>query len=451
MSNSGGLLQLVSRGRQDIYLSGNPQITFFKQVYRRYTNFSIETKRIPFDTAVQFNKLLTTVIPRSGDLLNQLFLEVHLPEITPAGPVMSSASTTTIPTKNSLGCHVVEPETDYSALRESVSWVNGIGYAMIDYVSIWFGQQEVDRQYGEFLYLWNQLTTPGSKRAGVNHMCGIQEVYNDTTQTGPMRMFIPLQFWFCRNHGLALPLVAIQSTPIRIYVKLKSGYDMVFRNSLENAVLNETPLPNSIIDSPPIISDIVLWGDFIHLDVEERRRFVSSKHEYLIEQTQQQKRYSIPENTAIANVPLVFRHAVKELIWVANQDRMLAAHEHFNFGSRMLNEYGVPNTDLISAAVLQFDGYDRFEMMSAEYFRLVQPWQRHTSIPNDFIYVYSFSLAPESDQPQGSCNASRINTINLQLRMNPAVRSRPAGVTVYATNYNILRIYGGTAGVLFTV
>jgi hypothetical protein len=442
MSNSGGLLQLVSTGRQDIYLSGNPQTTFFKQVYRRHTNFSIETQRISFDTAVEFNKLISTTIPRNGDLLSQMFLEIQLPEITPKGPVIGSSQTCGITTVGS---------TNYDSILESVSWVNGIGYAMIDYVSIWIGQQEVDRQYGEFLHLWSQLSTPGSKRAGVNFMSGTKEVFTEDSQSSSMRMFIPLQFWFCKNPGLALPLIALQATPIKIYIKLRNGYDMIYCNKLENAVLAGTDCPASIIDKPPFISDMVLWGDFVYLDVEERRRFVSSKHEYLIEQTQQQKRYSIPEKVQIANVPLTFNHPLKELIWVVNQDRMLQAHEWFSYGSRMINESGVPNIDLISTGLLQFDGYDRFEAQSAEYFRLMQPWQRHTAIPNDFIYVYSFSLAPEAAQPQGTFNASRIDSINLQCRMNPAVQSRSSGITVYATNYNVLRIVAGLGGVIFTV
>ncbi|NBY39852.1 MAG: hypothetical protein EBQ66_02845, partial [Flavobacteriia bacterium] len=314
------MLQLVATGRQDVYLSGNPQTTFFKQVYRRYTNFSIETQRIPFDTAAEFGKLITTTIPRNGDLLSQLYLEVELPEITPAGPLPPPTGV------------ITEPPTDYATITNSVSWVNGIGYAMIDYVSIWIGQQEIDRQYGEFLYLWAQLSTPGSKKQGVEHMTGQLEVYNDTAQKGPLRLFIPFQFWFCKNPGLALPLLALQATPIKIYMRLKNGNDLIFSNSLEDAVVNGTTPPTQLMARPPVITDMTLWGDFIYLDTEERRRFVSSKHEYLIEQTQQQKRYSIPQNTTITNVPLTFNHPMKEMIWVVNQDRMLQAHEWFNYG-----------------------------------------------------------------------------------------------------------------------
>ena len=283
------------------------------------------------------------------------------------------------------------------------------------------------------------------------YMAGQQEVYNDTSQKGPLHLYIPFQFWFCKNPGLALPLIALQASPIKIYLKLRTGNELVFSNSLENAVLKGTTPPAALMAKPPVITDMVLWGDYIYLDTEERRRFVTSKHEYLIEQTQQQKRYSIPQNTTITNVPLTFNHPMKEIIWVVNQDRMLEAHEWFNYGSRMLNEFGIPNLDLISTGLLQLDGYDRFEEQSAQYFRLMVPYQRHTAIPNDFIYVYSFSLAPEAAQPQGSCNGSRIDSIVLQLRMSSSVTSRPAGATAYATNYNVLRIVAGLGGVLFTV
>lgn len=446
MSNSGGLLQLVATGRQDIYLSGNPQTTFFKQVYRRYTNFSMETQRIPFDTAVDFGKLHTVSIPRNGDLLSQLYLEVDLPYIDSTGPYSSP------PNVSGPNCTVTQAPTDYSSTPPSaVSWVNGIGYAMIDYVSVWIGQQEVDRQYGEYMYVWSLLTTPGSKRDGVNAMIGSQPVFDESTQPGPLKLYIPLNFWFCRDIGLSLPLISLQATPVKIYLKLRGANDVVFSNVIEQAVINNTPCPPSATATPVTITEMTLWGDYIYLDTEERRRFVSSKHEYLITQLQQQKRYSIPQNAKTATVDLNFNHPLREMIWVVNQDRMLAAREYFNYGSRMLKEFGIPNLDLISSALLQFDGYDRFEEQSAQYFRLMQPWMRHTAVPNDFVYIYSFSLAPEAAQPQGSCNASRIDTITLQLTMNQQVQSYPAGVTVYVTNYNVLRIVAGLGGLLFTV
>lgn len=434
MSKSGGLLQLVSTGRQDIYLTGNPQTTFFKQVYRRYTNFSIETQRIAFETAVDFGKLASLTIPQSGDLLSQLMLEIRLPKLDAQGATASD------------GCSGVQKVNPFPFQDDSTtySWANGIGHAMIDYISFQIGQQEIDRQSGEWLHLWSQLTTPYSKYAGFNDMVGFQEVFSEQTQQGPLQLFVPLRFWFCQNIGLSLPLIALQSTPIRIYIKFKSGYDMVYTKTFATD-------PCQTVVSKPYVQEMTLWGDFIYLDVEERRRFTSSRHEYLIEQVQYIKRYSVAEGVKNVSIPLNFNHPLKEIIWVAQQDRMLDAHEWFNYGSRQLNEEGIPNLDLIDSAVIQLDGYDRFERQSAKYFRLYQAWQRHTAIPNSFIYVYSFSLAPEAAQPQGSCNASRLDSIVLQLSMNASVAPNPLGVTVYATNYNVLRVVAGLGGLLFTV
>lgn len=444
MSKSGGLLQLVSLGRQDVYLSGNPQTTFFKQVYRRYTNFSVETQRIPFETDPNFGKLVSITIPRNGDLLGQLWLDIRLPRVDASG-----AETFTGCSGANTGLAPINTQNT----TPTYSWVNGVGYAMIDYVSIQIGQQEIDRHTGEWLYLWSRLSTPYSRYQGFNTMIGFSENYTQETQQGPLQLIVPLSFWFCRNIGTALPLIALQSTPIRVYIKFKNGYDMVYGNNLQSDPCVDIP-------NKPFISDITLWGDFIFLDVEERRRFVSSKHEYLIDQVQYVKRYSIPEKTTNISVPLNFNHPLKEIVWVVQQDRMVNSHDYFNYGSRAQLDTGTRAIDLIDSAVLQFDGYDRFERQTAKYFRLMQTWQRHTAIPpaqNDFIYVYSFSLAPEAAQPQGSCNASRLDSIVLQMTMNGSVvipesaSSKASGVTVYATNYNVLRIVAGLGGVLFTV
>jgi hypothetical protein len=193
-----------------------------------------------------------------------------------------------------------------------------------------------------------------------------------------------------------------------------------------------------------------MWGDYVHLDTEERRRFTSSKHEYLIEQVQQQKKTSIPAGASLSNVTLDFNNPIKELIWVVQQDRMLLTNELFNYTNRQLTEQHVNLADQISTAILRLDGYDRFEVRDASYFRLVQPYQHHTSIPDDYIYLYSFSLAPEAAQPMGSMNASRIDTIILSVTMNNTIARYDSGITVYATNYNVLRIAAGLGGVLFT-
>lgn len=410
----GGLLQLVATGRQDIYLTGNPQTTYFKQVYRRHTNFSVESCRIDFDGSTDFGKLIVATIPRKGDLLNTLVIEVSLPKISQSTP--GSIDT---------------------------SWVNGIGHAMIDYISLEIGGKEIDRQYGEFLHLMSEFQIDASKRNGYYNMIGYQDAFTEEAQPGPLKLYIPLRFWFCNSVGLSLPLLALQAHPVRIYVKLRPLQQLFYRDiSVIDANQSVSPVVNPL--------SFVMWGDYINLDTDERRRFTSSKHEYLIEQCQIQKKTAINASASILNITLDFNNPLKELIWVVQQDRMLQSNEWFNYTNRLLIEQHVTLDDQISNVVLRIDGYDRFEARDASYFRLVQPFQHHTRIPDDYIYNYCFSLAPEAAQPMGSMNASRIDTIVLSMNMNPNIIRYNAGVTVYATNYNVFRIAAGLGGVLFT-
>jgi len=410
----GGLLQLVATGRQDIYLTGNPQTTFFKQVYRRYTNFSVESCRIDFDGSTDFGKLIVATIPRKGDLLNSLVLEVSL-------PMISQSTSGTIDT----------------------SWVNGIGHAMLDYISLEIGGKEIDRQYGEFLHLTSEFEISESKRNGFNNMVGYQEAFTQEAQPGPLKLYIPLRFWFCNNVGLSLPLVALQAHPVRVYIKLRPLSQLFYRDALV--------IDNTQTVYPPVNpTSFVMWGDYIHLDTDERRRFTSSKHEYLIEQCQIQKKSPVNAGANLLNITLDFNNPIKELFWVVQQDRMTASNEWFNYTNRLLIEQHVVLNDQITNAILRIDGYDRFEVRDAAYFRLVQPFQHHTRVPDDFIYNYCFSLNPEAAQPMGSLNASRIDTIVLSMNMNQNITRYNAGVTVYATNYNVFRIAAGLGGVLFT-
>lgn len=420
MSSGGAALQLIARGRQDIYLVGNPQITFFKQVYRRYTNFSMESQPIYFDGTANFGRRISAIIPRKGDLLHRMMLEISLPMAVQG-----------------------DPET---------SWVNGIGHAIIEEVTIEIGEKEIDKQTGEWLHVWSSLTTSTSKQTAYYNMVGRQTAYTQDAQPGPIKLYIPLRFWFCNNIGMALPLIALQTHPVRLTVKFRDLQELFYRNSLQS---NCTQTIDAVS-----ITDVTLYGDYIYLDVEERRKFASVKHEYLIEQVQFSPLNSIPANASVANIPLNFNHPIKELIWVVKQTRMNETNEIFNYSSLQLNEAGRPY-DLILDALIKFDGFDRFHKRDISYFRLVQPWQYHTTVPDDFIYLYSFSINPEDSQPSGSFNASRLDSLVLTLTMNNTLNNtnssmfiapivqRDALCVVYAVNYNVLRIVAGMGACLF--
>jgi hypothetical protein len=418
MTGGGGLLQLVAMGKQDVFLTGNPQITWFKMVYRRYTNFSIESQRMYFDGDPDFGKRLSCLVPRRGDLLGPVFLEVTLPEI-----------------KLSSG--------------EVAYYVNAIGHALIQEITVEIGEQEIDKQTGEWMEIWSNLTTTADKKFGFYDMIGKVDGYLPPTGSlpGPLKLTIPLHFWFNKNPGLYLPLVALQYHPVRINITTRPLQQLFYSGDLVNNC--DTTAVN-----PAKITSMMLWGDYVHLDVEERRRFVSTAHEYLIEQVQYTSPLGIPEKITSIPLRLEFNHPLRELIWVIKRDIMDSYHEWFNYSSQSISEPGDHRTDMFTTAILQLDGKDRFEERDAGYFRLVQAWQHHTVVPSsDFIYTYSFALKPEELQPSGSLNASRIDNIVLLLTMNQATVPLRGNCTarVYATNHNVLRIVEGFGGLLFTI
>jgi len=416
MVGQGGLLQLVALGKQDVFLTGNPQMTWFKMVYRRYTNFAIEAQPMYFDGTPDFGKRITCLVPRRGDLLSQLILEVELPAL-------------------------------YLTSGSAVSYVNSIGHVLIQEISIEIGEQEIDRQNGEWMEIWSNYTTQFDKQSGFYNMIGKVDGYSPPTLNGPLKLYIPLRFWFCKNPGLALPLIALQYHPIRINVTLAPLSNLFYTSALTS------PLCTNLEVKPANITSLMLYGDYIYLDVDERRRFVSSAHEYLIEQVQYTSIIPIAPGASSGSLRLEFNHPIKELFWYIQRDDMLRYHEFYNYSSIGIYESGT-RTDMLANAVLQLDGYDRFQVRDAGYFRLVQPYQYHTVIPEKlFLYSYSFALRPEDVQPTGSMNASRMDSIILQININPALINTLGNLhsKVYATNLNVLRIADGYGGVVFTI
>lgn len=426
MTQGGGLLQLVAMGKQDVFLTGNPQVTWFKMVYRRYTNFSIESSIINFDNQADFGRRITTVIPRKGDLVGPLWLEIQLPAIYD--------STTGLP----------------------VSYTNAIGHALIQEISLEIGEQEIDKQTGEWMELWSNYVVTQDKIQGWNNMIGKTSGAsqgNSPSESvnlfGPLYLYVPLRFWFCKNPGLALPLISLQYHPVRINITLRS---------LQNVFVIDNPgaVPCDVTVRPASITSMNLYGDFVHLDVEERRKFVSNAHEYLIEQVQYTSYQSIDKTATTVQIPMEFNHPVREIYWCILRDAALNANQYFNYTNLAIGETSTQSgrQNLIDNAILKLDGYDRFDLRNADYFRLVQPYQHHTVIPiDDYVYSYSFCFRPEDSQPSGSMNASRIDSIVLQLAMNNAVSPArgPSAVRIYALNHNVLRVTDGFGGILFRI
>jgi len=479
----GGLMQLVAYGAQDIYLTGNPQITFFKVVYRRHTNFSMECIQQTVNGTSTIGAAATSgtvTVSRNGDLLGK--------------------------------CYV----------RCDQDTANGInGDELITDVTLEIGGQQIDKHTKEWLQVWAELSTPESKASGYKYLTGgFSNTLITGSETSQQSVMVPLQFYFCRNPGLALPLIALQ------YHEVK----MKFTWGIDTAVGR---------DGSSATPTCEVWSDYIYLDTEERRRFAQVSHEYLIEQLQYQT-----EGAAASKYKLNFNHPVKELIWT--------------------NATSVITTQ---KAKITLNGHDRFAQQDREYFQLRQPLDHHTAVPaynvkemdrpqllaapinsgitshnttaagltavtvaagtltyaagqtipfkvgdlfvssvepasadntvsgglvhqvtavsatvvtftpslegppenedamkvfivaraqspesrcsgltND-VNVYSFALKPEEHQPSGTCNFSRIDTAHLEFS---AATGTGGVAAIYAVNYNVLRVMSGMGGLAYS-
>ena len=388
----GGLMQLVAYGAQDIYLTGNPQITFFKVVYRRHTNFAIESIEQTFNGSVDFGRKVSCTVSRNGDLIHKVYLQVDLPAIA---------------------------STNYA-------WADNIGHVLIDEVSVEIGGQTIDKHYGDWLTIWNELSQTSEKFEGYREMIGDTSALTTTNVANPAAtLYVPFQFWFCKNPGLALPLIALQ------YHEVK--FNITFRPVSE--CLQGT-VPGSGL---PSLANASLYVDYIYLDTDERRQFAQVQHEYLIEQLQFTGAESF-SNTAVKS-KLALNHPCKELVWVVQKDSNAAANEWSN--------YTFGGLDPVETAKLQLNGHDRFSSRDGKYFNLVQPYQHHTRIPDSGVYVYSFALNPEQHQPSVTVNMSRIDNATLQLTLHSDA-SAGCKLRVYAVNYNVLRIMAGMGGLAYS-
>jgi len=401
---AGALLELIARGTQDKFYIGNPQITYFKTVFKRHTNFSIESVGQYFQEQPDFGKRVSCIIDRKADLLSEIILELELP-----------------------------------ALQSNVSWINAIGHNIIKYVELTIGGEIISKMSGEFLNIDSELTVPSSQRNGYYKMIGKTISYSRTSQQGALHLFVPLPFWFSNDIGRVLPLIAMQYSEIRVNIEFRPFNECWYSGSAM-----------SIIPEPKHIKSAILYCDYIYLDVFERIKFATMpEFEYIIEQVQVVEGNVTSANNRLINADLFFNHPTKELLWVYQADDVSLTNDWINFSQTLDNSAIVSvQQPAIEACKLKFNGSDRFEERVGDYFRLVQPYQRHTTSPENFVYVYSFGIIPEKAQPTGSCNFSKIDSIQLEIKFEP---STPSGqIRVYAINYNILKIKSGMAGMLFS-
>lgn len=478
----GGLMELVAKGAQDIFLTGNPNVTYFKSVFKRHTNFSMESIQQVFSGDLNFGKRINSTIKRTGDLLSGITIEIDL-------PIINSKNGTVL------------------------QWANAIGHTIIDNVDIEIGGQMIDRHYGEWMEIWSELTTKEGHMNGLKTMIGKTIPGGGILANEKRKLIIPLQFWFCKNIGLALPLVALQYHDVKLNVSLKpfsqcwkkpvkryygevnndnqftiitniNDIDIDINTSFSqgsiykgqkitwesdgkeefissNEIISENTIqlePSSSkgkkgfiylqLDEPDkeyLLDDIRLFCDYIYLDTNERKYFAQNTHIYLIEQVQFSGNSSYSSSLGSNKITLEFNHPCKELIWITQTDLAKKFNDHLNFSDSTDITYG---DNPIKDTILYINGQERFGARNADHFRLEIPFKRHTRVPDNFIYVYSFALKPEQIQPSGTCNFSILDSAELLINYNDKLLN--SNTRVYGLNFNILNVKNGMGGVAYS-
>jgi Large eukaryotic DNA virus major capsid protein/Major capsid protein N-terminus len=406
----------------------------FKVVYRRHTNYAGESIEQTFQGNTNWGGKANAIISRNADLINRVYLQTTLPSVAVSGG--------------------------------SFRWIDDIGHHMIVNTKVEIGGQKIDEQSGDWLQIYGELTVAAGHRDVFRRMIGnrplihpadnvvdtysLQALNNDDKPE--TTVYTPFRFWFCRNVGLSLPLIALQYHEVRIEVQ--------FRQASDCYITEGSPTLTGVTT----LGSTSLWIDYIYLDTDERRRFAQVSHEYLIEQVQftGEKSISSASTSFTQGFDLNFNHPTKELVWVVQHDDAITNKQYSNYTDSLAEDdencrFPRNSANPVSSAKLQLNGHDRFAARDGEYFNWVQTYEHHTHCPESpGINVYSFALKPEEHQPSGSLNFSRIDSALLNLTIsytnavNPDLDSVSAKLRIYAVNYNVFRVMSGMGGLAYS-
>lgn len=453
---SGALVQIAAFGTQDVLLMGNPTVTFFKNVVNRHTNFAIETIQQVLQGANNFGASNATVqITRDGDLLWRTFIRFRLPRLE---------------TTYTFSKAITKPVTIVPA-----RWTDDIGHHLIHHCSVSIGGSQIDKHYGDWLQIWSQLTLDESKRAGYNDMIGNRyelmgnngrpvfdtKWFTDNSITPPYTghfnipealIDVPLQFWFCRDPALTIPLVSLPYHDVRIAFDFRPLEHVV----IPPVVIADSSDAANIKVSYAAIDALqpTVYANYVFLDNAERKRYAQHPQEYLIEQLQYAEN---PAPQGQVDINLNFNHPTKELVFVAQKQTYVqhnctdTTSNTYNIANQLSNyqftgynavankwalvdgythgmpEYGNMSTTYgnpIEKAELVINGVSRVKETDSIFYNRVQPYMHHSCIPQAAgINVYSFALKPESIQPSGTINFSRIDNTTLRLRLKTQIPS----------------------------
>lgn len=487
-----GLLILVSVGKENIYLSTQPEITFFKIAYKRYTNFSIETIAQYFKTIPDFGRRVTVNISKNADLLSKCFLYVSLPDI-----ISSNSS-------------VLPPGI------KKFAWDKKIGLALIRYIDLEIGGILIERHFNDWLNIWYELTTTIGKKSGYNKMIGdIELLTSFTNGKKSYGLNIPLNFWFCQDSGLSLPLVAMIHNDIKIHVEFNNFdtcfiespthyinviepfclftkgetimqnidgniaisefvyFDYINQNIYYNKLNNDFIIPTSVNTRYAIIGSIskfetnisigatvvrdepyfrfntpslltsYLLVNYIYLDNEERFNFVNKTHEYLIPIIQNISEQICYSGNVSYKIPFI--NPNKIIFWRCCLVSNIQINDLFNYSLYPLNSD--TNSSIVEKQQIILNSIPRMDLSNWEYYSKFQIYLNNFCSESSKIYMYSFSLNALDYQPSGSLNFSQIDDSYIQLTLNKKINyNNIVSIKGFGLQYNIFRISNGLSG-----
>lgn len=456
----GGLMSLLAVGAQDQYLTMGPDMSYFKQVYRKCTNFSMESVRMSFLTKPILEPTRTSYtcrISRVGDLLQHIYLSFELPDV-------------------------------FSDDKLRFRWVKNIANYMLYSYSVRIDTQLIDQRWGEWNDVWNELTLNQEKKYAYDRMSGNVEEFSNPKSLRPLvtvinnrlhysyypaarsatspsirkrQFYVPLDFWFTKNPSLALPLIGLQYQNVEVTIELRSLEELYqvydeptglhmspaeFRSKPWNVGKNVSIQRFLAFDgNGPVTVDLNahLECNFYFLDEAERRAIAATNADFLVERVYRTEKGGIfSQNT----IDLVIANPVKEVVWLMRRADAIKYNEHANFTASYPEN---PNFPIMASAKMLWNGMERMEEKPAAYYQLLQPYQHHTSSPREGIYAYSFAIYPEKVQPSGTFNASMIQKIQLYVTTERYDDAEEFEAVIYTVYYNIFRVMGGSGGMVF--
>jgi hypothetical protein len=487
-----GLLLLVSVGKENIYLSTQPEITYFKIAYKRYTNFSTETVAQYFMNSPDFGRHVTVNISKNADLLNKIYIYVNLPDI-----IRSNSK-------------LLPPDI------KTFAWVKKIGLAIIKYVDLEIGGILVERNFNDWLNIWYELTTTQGKKDAYNKMIGnIDILTNYTNGKKSYGLNIPLNFWFCQDSGLALPLVAMIHNDIKLQIEF-NDFNSVFNESPTNYITVVEPfclfkkgelikqnvngilaigefiyfdivnqfiyynkldgnflvpinlndqnyaiigsitlfvtniVPSSlvVIDEPyfrfntPSILEAYLLVNYIYLDNEERFAFLNKSHEYLIPIVSNISKVTHSYTNSSFKIP--FTNPNKIIFWMAQLNSNININDIFNYTLYPISE---KHENIIEQNTILINSIPRMEPNSVEFYTNLQIYLNNFVSSSPGINMFSFSLNPNDYQPSGSLNFSQIDDAYIQIKVNKNISYNKSITTgCYGLQNNIFKVSNGLGG-----